>query len=245
MNACLLGVGSNLGDSENVVRQAVDKLAFQCASHGVALSSLHHTQPVGGPGGQDPFVNAVAVVRTQASARRVAELAHYIEAEFGRERRVRWQARTLDIDLLIHGDTVLNTDNLTVPHPRMAFRPFVLAPAVEVAAEMPHPLLGRTLGELWQLVQAGPDRVDLLALPRAEQDRVTQLITQHRPGLAVAPLARPATSPARLTITTGPPAPLPGGGPTLWLNAPGADDTPEVEISAALQCVWPVPPGVG
>ncbi len=148
MLRCLIGLGSNLGDRRALLDRAVARLAAGGRFQVVARSRPIETAPVGGPPGQPPFLNAALVSETSLGPGEVLAELHQIEAELGRRRDERWAARTVDLDLLLYGDLVLDTERLVLPHPRMAFRRFVLEPAAEVAAEMVHPVIGWTIAEL-------------------------------------------------------------------------------------------------
>jgi 2-amino-4-hydroxy-6-hydroxymethyldihydropteridine diphosphokinase len=127
----LLALGSNLGDRRRTLREAIDPLP------GVfAVSRLYETDPVGGPPGQDPYLNLVVAIESAASARQLLGMCHRIESAAGRVRGARWGPRTLDIDILwIDGETVDEPD-LSVPHPRMFERRFVLEPLNDVAPDL-------------------------------------------------------------------------------------------------------------
>ncbi len=127
----VLGLGSNLGDRRRVLREAVDSLP------GVtAVSGLYETDPVGGPPGQQPYLNLVVVLESDLTARQLLGMCHRIESAAGRVRAERWGPRTLDIDILwIDGETVDEPD-LEIPHPRMWQRRFVLVPLHDVADDL-------------------------------------------------------------------------------------------------------------
>lgn len=140
-----IALGSNLGD-----RAAY--LAFATARLGAVLtdlrqSSLHDTAPVG-VGLQPRFLNAALVGRTTLSARALLDRLLAIEREAGRERPFPGAARTLDLDLILYGDAVIDEPGLQVPHPRFRARPFVLAPLAEIAADWVDPVTGLTVGQL-------------------------------------------------------------------------------------------------
>lgn len=118
-----LGLGSNLGDRRSILRQAVDAMPDV-----VAVSPVYETAPVGGPAGQPPYLNLVVAMDTEASPRQLLELAGQLEEAAGRERAERWGPRTLDVDVLLVGDLVVDEPDLQVPHPRMWERAFVLVP---------------------------------------------------------------------------------------------------------------------
>ncbi len=123
-----LGLGSNLGDRLLHLRRAV--VALDAIGTVIALSSVYETAPVGGPP-QGPFLNAVAVVNTARSPEAVLAEARVVERVEGRQRRTRWGPRTLDVDILLYGREAIDVPGLTVPHPRMLERSFVLVPLLE------------------------------------------------------------------------------------------------------------------
>lgn len=234
MPTCLLGLGSNLGNPEQTLLDAMKRIAEHKAIHSAQSSTIHHTKPVGGPSGQGEYANAAVKIETDLPPQALIERLQEIEKFAGRERRQRWAARTLDIDLLLHGDLTLSETDLKVPHPRMSFRPFVLSPAVEVARGMMHPYLLKTLGELFDQLKSGGDWLAIEGGDRSTRKDVADLTMQTRPGIEVKPV-----SGARLTIALNAPDPLPGGGPTLWLPSDMSESQRRVEIAAALECVWP------
>ena len=126
-----LSLGSNLGDRWAYLRQAVDSLPDL-----VAVSPVYETEPVGGPPGQGPFLNAVVELHTDLSPRQLLELARRLEAGAGRRRGERHGPRTLDVDVLLVGDLVVDQPDLVVPHPRMHERRFVLRPLADLAPEL-------------------------------------------------------------------------------------------------------------
>ena len=140
-SACV-ALGSNLGERESHVAAALVALTRHAEVSGLVGSSLWETAPVGGPAGQGAYLNAAARFETTLSPRVLLDLLLELERVHGRERSVPDAPRTLDLDLLLYGDRVIREEGLTVPHPRLHLRPFVLAPLREVAADLLHPELG-------------------------------------------------------------------------------------------------------
>ena len=129
-----LGLGSNLGDRLGHLRRAVAALPDV-----VAVSPVYETDPVGGPAGQAPYLNAVVELETDRSPRQLLELAARLESEADRVRAERFGPRTLDVDVLLVDDLVVDEEDLVVPHPRMWERRFVLVPLADLAPELvPH-----------------------------------------------------------------------------------------------------------
>lgn len=144
----MIGLGSNLGDRRAHLEGAIAALA---ASQGIEVrrvSSFLETEPVGGPPGQEAYLNAAAVLETTLDPVGLLRVLQAIEARSGRVRTVRWGARTLDLDLLLFEDRIIETTELTVPHPRLPERRFVLEPLAEVAPDAIEPRTGRTVSDL-------------------------------------------------------------------------------------------------
>jgi len=148
MPSCLIGLGSNLGNRRQTLDQAVERLGQHPQVSLTARSGWFETAPAGGPPGQGPFLNGAAALKTSLAPHALLAVLRRIEAEPGRRRTERWGPRCLDLDLLLYDELVLDTADLTVPHPRMAWRRFVLEPAAEVAPGMVHPTTGWTIRRL-------------------------------------------------------------------------------------------------
>jgi 2-amino-4-hydroxy-6-hydroxymethyldihydropteridine diphosphokinase len=144
----LIGLGSNLGDRKATLEAAAAALRESPGITVRAVSPFHETEAVGGPTGQGTFLNAAAALETTLDPASLLHRLREIEARLGRVRTVRWGERTLDLDLLLLGDEIIDTPNLTVPHLRMAVRRFVLAPLAEVAPEAVDPLTRQTVRDL-------------------------------------------------------------------------------------------------
>jgi len=141
----LLGLGANLGDAVDALARAVAMLRAHLTIDRV--SSVYRTEPVG-YADQPDFHNLVVAGRTGLGPVELLRVAHEVEEVLGRVRTFRNAPRTMDIDLLAYGDRVMRTPALTLPHPRLHLRGFVLHPLAEVAPEWTHPVLGRTAREL-------------------------------------------------------------------------------------------------
>jgi 2-amino-4-hydroxy-6-hydroxymethyldihydropteridine diphosphokinase len=126
-----LGLGSNLGDRWQHLRDAVSSLQGLGL---VAVSPVYQTDPVGGPAGQDAYLNLVVELDNELSARALLGVCHRLEAAAGRTREVRWGPRTLDVDILWMESGSVDEPDLVVPHPRMLERRFVMAPLADLAS---------------------------------------------------------------------------------------------------------------
>src|SRR5579863_2417181 len=126
-----LGLGSNVGDRLAHLRRAASLLPDL-----VAVSPVYETEPVGGPAGQDPYLNAVAELHSDLSPRALLELAGRLEADAGRVRTVVHGPRTLDVDVLLVDDLRVDEPDLVVPHPRLWERRFVVAPLADLAPDL-------------------------------------------------------------------------------------------------------------
>jgi 2-amino-4-hydroxy-6-hydroxymethyldihydropteridine diphosphokinase len=153
-----VALGSNLSDPASQVQRAFDALAGLPGARLVARSSLYRTAPVG-YADQPDFINAVALIETQLSAHDLLDALLDIEHRFGRVREFRNAPRVLDLDLLLYDDLMHHEHGLTVPHPRMHERGFVLAPLVEIAPDVIIP--GQGLGRDWlsRCMNQGVERI--------------------------------------------------------------------------------------
>ena len=145
-----IGLGSNVGDREAQLRGAVASLAPLFSF--LRVSSFYETEPVDVPGAQPMFLNAVATGESALSARAVLDALLAVEQQFGRERPYVGAPRTLDLDLILYGDSVITAPGLTVPHPRFRERRFVLEPLAQIAADWVDPVTGKTVRELLDLL---------------------------------------------------------------------------------------------
>ncbi|CAM2176076.1 2-amino-4-hydroxy-6-hydroxymethyldihydropteridinediphosphokinase [Paraburkholderia sacchari] len=137
MTVAWLGIGANLGDARQTLKDTVVCLAQQHTITVLAKSSLYRTAPI--DAGGDDYFNCVVKLETRLSVRELLGLCHRIEHHFGRERPFRNAPRTLDIDILLYGEAIIDEPDLIVPHPRMTGRAFVLAPLAEIDPELAIP----------------------------------------------------------------------------------------------------------
>ncbi len=146
MATVYLGLGSNLGNREANLRAALRGLWRMGRVE--AVSALYESEPVGGPE-QPPYYNAACRWETGLEPRPLLRFLQGLEHELGRRPGgERWAPRPIDLDILLYGDRLLDEEGLIIPHPRLAERPFVLAPLAEVAAEVSHPALDKTVSGL-------------------------------------------------------------------------------------------------
>ena len=150
-----IGLGSNLGDREANLRQALESLAQAPETTVVRASSLYDTEPVGVED-QPHFLNAVAQIETQLTPRQLLWNLMLVERRLGRVRSQRWGPRTIDLDLLLYEDVVMEEADLELPHPELAKRSFVLVPLVELEPLLLHPITRETMLALLQRLGARP-----------------------------------------------------------------------------------------
>jgi 2-amino-4-hydroxy-6-hydroxymethyldihydropteridine diphosphokinase len=136
--SAFVGIGSNLGDREGNFRRAVELLSAEDGIDVVAVSEIRETDPVG-PVEQGPFLNGAVRIETGLAPRELLERLLAVEERLGRVRRERWGPRTIDLDLLLYGDDVVDEPGLTVPHPRLHERRFALEPLSDLAPSLEIP----------------------------------------------------------------------------------------------------------
>lgn len=145
-----IALGSNLGDSLAILESAVDILATTPDIQLKTRSHWYQTQAIGPP--QPNYLNGCLILMSTIPPHELLAILLEVEKHFGRERRERWGPRTLDLDLLLFDDLILDTPTLQIPHPRMVERAFVLVPLAEVAADWVEPVSRRTIADLVQKV---------------------------------------------------------------------------------------------
>lgn len=146
LNFCAIGLGSNLGDSRAILTGAIDRLRSYLQIDLIAVSSWYLTAPVGPP--QPDYLNGCATIETSLDALAVLSVLQEIESEFGRVRQERWGARTLDLDLLLYDNLIIDLPTLQVPHPLMLERAFVMEPLAEIAPDQVEPRSGQSIATL-------------------------------------------------------------------------------------------------
>ncbi len=149
-----LSIGANLGDRVATCDEALARLDAHPDVRVVRRSSLFETEPVGGVE-QPPFVNLAAELATELAPEALLDLLKATERDLGRRPGIRWGPRVIDLDLLIYDDRILMTDTLSLPHPRMHERRFVLEPLAEIAPDLRDPRTGRTISEILSVVDSG------------------------------------------------------------------------------------------
>jgi 2-amino-4-hydroxy-6-hydroxymethyldihydropteridine diphosphokinase len=134
-----IGIGSNLAEPLTQVRHALTALKAIPASSLTAVSPWYGSSPVGGPADQPDYINGVACLQTRLTPHALLDALQSIENQQSRERHTRWGARTLDLDLLLYDNQHIHDERLTVPHPRMTERAFVLVPLIDIAPHLALP----------------------------------------------------------------------------------------------------------
>lgn len=179
MAECLVSFGANLGTRESAIACAARELSAMAGVENFRASRLYETPPIGGPSGQDPFLNGVAAFDTTAGARQVLAWLQDLEARLGRKRTSRWAARSIDLDVVLHGNLIGGASDLTVPHPRYTARRFVLRPACDVAADYHDPRFGWTIRRLADHLESGNASMALVGSDAVTRSRLCERLTSQ------------------------------------------------------------------
>jgi 2-amino-4-hydroxy-6-hydroxymethyldihydropteridine diphosphokinase len=150
LTKCAIALGSNLGDSLATLKSAIATLNNTPEITVNSHSSWYKTAPVGPP--QPDYINACAILEVALEPEQLLATLLEIEIKFNRIRREKWGPRTLDLDLLLYDDLILETPTLTLPHPRMTERAFVLVPLAEIAPDWVHPVTKSAIAQILQTV---------------------------------------------------------------------------------------------
>ena len=205
----LIGLGSNWGDRAAMLEAAVDRINRLPKTRISRVSRWLETRPAGGLPGQPPFLNGAAVVETLLGPRVLLSRLQSIEKQLGRTSDQRWAPRVIDLDLLLFGSRSIQSPALSLPHPRMAWRRFVIEPAAEIAPQWVHPLIGWTLAKLRAhldqslplVMITGPRPAAAAELARrlhGQRPHDTRLIVPAEDATLAAPSAHPRLSSRQL-----------------------------------------------
>lgn len=265
MPQALIAVGSNLGERVAQLSRAVDAISHLAGTQLMARSAWRETPPVGGPARQGAFLNGCVRVATQLEPSPLLAELQRIETALGRVRGKRWGSRTIDLDLLLYDQVELNAPDLTIPHPRMSFRRFVLEPAAEIAPWMLHPESGWTVAGLLRQLDSG---VEAIGVAHDDAERADWLIGELTARLDAFMLLQESVahgeirvarwqSDGRLATIQRPklllaPEPaagvdsrhwrrilhLPASGPVAWISHESAERSLD-EALAAIAAAWP------
>lgn len=146
MNRAFISIGSNIGERHQYLQDAIEALNSRSDTTIEKVSSIYETEPVGYTD-QASFLNVVISINTSLSAEQLLIACQQIEQELGRERTIRWGPRTVDLDILLYNEEIIETEVLIVPHPRMAERSFVLIPLLEIAPDIKNPITKKLYSE--------------------------------------------------------------------------------------------------
>lgn len=184
MNRAIIAFGANLGDPAETYLRAGEMLSRTTGISRVVPSPLYRTDPVGGPDADLIYLNGALLLETSLTPTDLYQELVRIQQRLGRKERQHWGPRPIDLDLVWMENLILHTDELTIPHPRMHYRWFVLRPAADIASEAVHPIFGLTLDHLLERIVRQPLRIhfwggseQLIELARQELRSRNQLAT--------------------------------------------------------------------
>lgn len=147
MSLAYIGLGSNLGNREMTLAASIERLINSSKVNVTKISDIYETKPVGGPP-QPDFLNAVLEMNTSLQPEELLVRLQEIERYLGRKRKIKWEPRTIDMDILLYEDSVIDSADLKIPHPLMHTRRFVLLPMSQIAPDLRHPTFNKTIIEL-------------------------------------------------------------------------------------------------
>ena len=146
MKKCAIALGSNLGNSQQTLEDSLEVLNGTPGINLLAVSSWYRTKPIGPP--QPDYLNGCGTLNVRQTPEELLTLLQAVELQFGRIRAEKWGARTLDLDIILYEGLTIDTPQLTIPHPRMIERAFVLVPLAEIAADWKEPKSGKAIAQL-------------------------------------------------------------------------------------------------
>ena len=187
MVKALIGLGANLGRPAENLEAAQARLANLKSTRLISLSDWLATTPVGGPDNQDEFLNGAALLETVLCPDDLATALQQVEQDLGRQRIIRWGPRLIDLDIILYGNRIVDTPQLTIPHPWMALRRFVLEPANQIASNMRHPQIGMTVGELFANLEKRPTYIEITGLSSVDTTATANWLIGEVNGLAAFP----------------------------------------------------------
>ncbi|ADL07346.1 2-amino-4-hydroxy-6-hydroxymethyldihydropteridine diphosphokinase [Thermosediminibacter oceani] len=148
MPRAFIALGSNLGNREKNIVEAIERMKRRGIKI-LKMSGIIETEPYGYTK-QDKFLNAACLVETELNPRDLMDALLEIENDMGRERKIRWGPRNIDLDLIFYEDLVIREEGLTIPHPDAHNRPFVMGPIAEIDPDYRHPVLKKSVGEIYR-----------------------------------------------------------------------------------------------
>lgn len=184
MPHCFLSLGGNLGAVEETFDQALEILAATPSIHVIARSGTHQTVAVGDDTGGE-FLNAAAEIVTELPPLDLLSQLQGVEDELGRTREHHWGPRTLDLDLLLYGSTIVEHPRLRVPHPACWYRRFVLDSLVEIACDVVHPERGITIGEFWERLRERPLCLTMAGCSEGVRTRLIDEVSSDHPHIEI------------------------------------------------------------
>lgn len=206
MAGAWIALGGNTGDVVSTMQAALQSLHDDARLKVKAISSVYETAPVG-PDAGERYLNAAAGLETSASAPELLNLLKNTEAALGRRAAERWTARVIDLDLLLVGNQIVDGPQLTLPHPHLWYRRFVLDPLREIAADVRHPVFDETIGELHAALEERPLHVCVLG--GCAEDRMAVGALLRRRGFALETPDDSAQGPLRIRFVRGRKGPEP------------------------------------